>query len=74
MKLHTILASITALLFTTVTAFCHDEHEGHAGHGQVGKVNFSNSCAPAVQADLTSAVAMLSKRSGRARWPGNSTT
>lgn len=59
MKLRTILASVTALLFTTAVAFCHDEHEGHAGHGQVGKVNFSNSCAPAAQADLASAVAML---------------
>ena len=59
MKLRTILAIVPALLFTTVVAFCHDEHEGHAGHGQVGKVNFSNSCAPAVQADLASGVAML---------------
>jgi hypothetical protein len=59
MKLRTILGGVTALLFTTVAAFCHDEHESHAGHGQVGKVNFSNSCAPAAQADLASAVAML---------------
>src|SRR5258708_7353999 len=27
MKPRTILASVTALLFTTVVAFCHDEHE-----------------------------------------------
>jgi hypothetical protein len=59
MKLRTILASVTALLFTTVVAFGHDEHEGHTGHGQVGKVDFSNSCAPAVQAELASGVAML---------------
>ncbi len=59
MKLRTIIASLTALLFTTVTALCHDEHEGHTGHGQVGNVNFSNSCAPDVQADLTRGVAML---------------
>ena len=48
-----------SLLFTTVAALCHDEHEDHAGHGQVGSVNFSNSCAPAVQADLARGVAML---------------
>jgi len=59
MKLRTILVSFTALLFTTAAAFCHDEHEGHAGHGQVGNVNFSNSCAPAAQADLARSVAML---------------
>src|SRR6202166_259644 len=59
MKLRTVIASVAALLFTTVAALCHDEHEGHAGHGQVGNVNFSNSCAPAVQADLARGVAML---------------
>jgi hypothetical protein len=59
MKLRTIIVSITALLFTNVAALCHDEHEGHAGHGQVGNVSFSNSCVPAVQADLASGVAML---------------
>jgi hypothetical protein len=59
MKLRTIIASLTALLFTTAAALCHDEHEGHAGHGQVGNVTFSNSCAPAVRADLASGVAML---------------
>ena len=40
MKLHTVIASVAALLFTTVAALCHDEHEGHAGHSQVGTVNF----------------------------------
>ena len=59
MKLRTIIASLAALLFTTAAALCHDEHEGHAGHRQVGNVNFSNSCAPAVQAELASGVAML---------------
>src|ERR1700676_1520586 len=59
MKHRTVIASVAALLFTTVAALCHDEHEGHAGHGQVGNVNFSNSCAPAVQADLARGVAML---------------
>jgi hypothetical protein len=59
MKQRTIVACVAALLFMTVAARCHDEHEGHAGHGQVGNVNFSNSCAPAVQADLARGVAML---------------
>ncbi len=56
---HTIIATVTSLLFTTV-ALCDDEHAGHGGHGhQVGKVNFSNSCSPDVQADLASGVAMV---------------
>jgi hypothetical protein len=59
MKLRTIIAGAAAFLFTTVAALCHDEHEGHAGHGQVGNVDFSNSCSPAVQADLARGVAML---------------
>src|SRR3954470_10278386 len=59
MKRCKVIASAAALLFTTVAAFGHDEHQDHAGHGQVGNVNFSNSCAPAVQADLTRGVAML---------------
>src|ERR1700692_2493134 len=59
MKLRTIIVSVTALLFTNIAALCQDEHEGHAGHGQVGNVTFSNSCAPAVQADLARGVAML---------------
>src|ERR1700686_4414311 len=59
MKLRTIIVCVTALLFTNIAALCHDEHLGHAGHGQVGNVNFSNSCAAAVQADLARGVAML---------------
>lgn len=59
MKLRTVIVGAAALLFTTAAALCHDEHEGHAGHGQVGNVDFSNSCASAVQADLTRGVAML---------------
>ncbi len=59
MKLRTIIVCVTALLFTNVAARCQDEHEGHAARGRVGNVNFSNSCAPAVQADLASGVAML---------------
>jgi hypothetical protein len=52
MKMRTILASVTALLFTTVAAFCFDQHEDHAAHSQVGNINFSNSCAPTAQADM----------------------
>src|SRR5436189_6160976 len=59
MKLRTIFAGVAALLFTTVVAFCQDEHEGHAGHGEVGSVTFANSCGAAVQGELASAVAML---------------
>jgi len=59
MKTRTVIASVAAILFTTVAALCHEEHVGHAGHGQVGNVNFSNSCAAAVQADLARGVAML---------------
>src|SRR6185369_2221071 len=55
----TIIATVTALLFTTA-ALCDDEHAGHGGHGhQVGKVDFSNSCASGVQADLASGIAMV---------------
>jgi hypothetical protein len=59
MKLRTVIASLATLLFTSVAALCHDEQMGHAGHGHVGNVNFSNSCAAAVQADLARGVAML---------------
>jgi hypothetical protein len=60
MRLGTSLASIAALFFTTATALAHDEHAGHEGHGQaVGKVNFANSCASEVQAELMRGVAML---------------
>jgi hypothetical protein len=59
MKLRTFVTCVAAFLFTTVAALGHDEHEGHAGHGQVGHVDFANSCAPAVQADLASGIAML---------------
>jgi hypothetical protein len=56
----TIIATVTSLLFTTAAALCDDEHAGHGGHGhQVGKVDFSNSCASDVQADLASGVAMV---------------
>jgi tetratricopeptide (TPR) repeat protein len=59
MRPSTFAASIAALLFTTGTALSQDEHAGHGGHDKVGTVNFSNSCAPAVQADFARGVAML---------------
>src|SRR5260370_2114564 len=59
MKQRTVIAGVAALLFTTAAALCHDEHEDHGAHSQVGNVNFSVSCPPAVQADLARGVAML---------------
>ncbi len=60
MKPRTTLAlGIAAVLFTAA-ALAHDEHTGHEGHGQlVGTVNFENSCASDVQAELMRGVAML---------------
>ena len=59
MKLRTIIATVIATLLTTAAARGHDDHTSHGGHGGVGKVEFSNSCSPEVQADLASGVAML---------------
>lgn len=59
MRFRTFIASIAALLFMSGIAISHDEHADHEGHGKVGKVNFANSCAPAVQADFARGVAML---------------
>jgi tetratricopeptide (TPR) repeat protein len=60
MRLRTSLAGIAALLLTATTALAHDEHAGHESHGQVvGKVDFQNSCASEVQAELMRGVAML---------------
>src|SRR5689334_16698241 len=56
MRVGTVAAGIAALLLSSGIARSHDEH---AGHGQVGEVNFANSCAPAIQADLARGVAML---------------
>lgn len=56
MNVRTILTAVsTALLLCTNTAQAHEDE----GKGQLGKVNFANSCAPAVQTDLQRAVAML---------------
>src|SRR4051794_26723039 len=59
MTLRNFIACAVALLFNSAPALCHDEHEAHHGNGQVGVVNFSNSCGPAVQTDLARGVAML---------------
>jgi tetratricopeptide (TPR) repeat protein len=56
MRRHLTTATLAALLLHAGTAMAHDEH---AGHMAVGKVAFANSCAPAVQAEFLSGVAML---------------
>ena len=56
MKLRALAAGAAALLLASKVAFAD---EGHEVHGQVGKVNFANSCSPAVQADFLRGVAML---------------
>ena len=50
------LAAIAALVLTFTTPALAHETEGK---GKLGKVDFANSCSPAVQADLARAVAML---------------
>src|ERR1700730_19138509 len=60
MKTRTVIASVAAILFTTVAALCHEEHVGHAGHGQVGNVNFSNSFSAALYAYLEGGAAVCS--------------
>ena len=60
MALRILAASLTLLLATP--AMAQEGHAGHAGHerpDKLGKVAFANSCAAAVQEDLTRAVAML---------------
>lgn len=56
MKLRIAGAGIGALLLTSGMALAQHDH---GGHGAVGKVAFANSCAPAVQDELTRGVAML---------------
>src|SRR5690349_16866755 len=63
MTVRIVIAGIAALVLSSGAALshdehAHDEHAGHAAHG-LGEVNFSNSCAPAVQADFGRGVAML---------------
>jgi tetratricopeptide (TPR) repeat protein len=50
------VAGVAALLISAGGGLAD---EGHAGHSKVGSVAFANSCAPAVQAELTRGVAML---------------
>jgi tetratricopeptide (TPR) repeat protein len=62
MNIRLIATGFATVLFAAGHAPAQDSHSAHAGHGspeKVGTVNFTNSCAPAVQADLASGVAML---------------
>ena len=52
-----LIAVVTAVLFATGPVSA--QHKDHDGHGDVGKVDFPNSCSPAVQADFLRGVAML---------------
>ncbi len=60
---HVLSATLMfAGLFTCQSSLAQNEHSGHAehaGHGAVGKVNFANSCIPAVQEDFARGIAML---------------
>ena len=57
MNIRILIASAAAtLLLASGMAIAHDEDEGK---GQLGKVKFSNSCSPAVQAEFERGVAML---------------
>ena len=53
---HVITGLCAALVLSAGSAFAHDTAEGK---GQLGKVSFSTSCDPKVQADFDRAVAML---------------
>jgi tetratricopeptide (TPR) repeat protein len=55
MKRHRLIALLAAL--ASASAFAHDDDAQPAK--QLGKVNFANSCSPAVQQKLQRAVAML---------------
>jgi tetratricopeptide (TPR) repeat protein len=59
MRLRPSIATVAILLFTSGIAFSQGQLVGHESHGGVGKVNFPNSCAPAVQVDFARGVAML---------------
>lgn len=53
------LPSLAALVLAGLTAAAPAVAQQHAGHDKLGQVNFVNTCSPAVQADLTRAVALL---------------
>ncbi len=59
MKKHLVATGFASMLFAAGGAIAQGSHTGHAMHDKVGAVVFANSCAPAVQADLASGVAML---------------
>ncbi len=61
MRLLSRLTVIVAICLTTTFVSAQEEQHNHpAGDAsKLGKVNFANSCAPAVQAQFTRAVAML---------------
>ena len=56
MKLRNAIVGLAAILAFPCTALAHDTPEGK---GELGKVSFSTSCDPKVQADFDRAVAML---------------
>ena len=58
MPLLRLLAPLLCIL--AAVSFADEQHNHSAGHpGKLGKVNFTNSCSPAVQDRLQRAVAML---------------
>jgi tetratricopeptide (TPR) repeat protein len=50
-----LAAVVLGAILVTAPAFAQQ----HTGHEKLGQVNFANTCSPAVQADLTRAVALL---------------
>jgi tetratricopeptide (TPR) repeat protein len=57
MKLQRLIALLASLV--SAAAFAHDDDAKPGGTQQLGKVNFANSCKPAVQQKLQRGVAML---------------
>ncbi|HEU4352332.1 MAG TPA: hypothetical protein VFR66_10725 [Burkholderiales bacterium] len=57
MKRHRLIAVLAAL--ASAGAFAHDDDAKPGSKLQLGKVNFANSCSPAVQQKLQRGVAML---------------
>ena len=53
------LPSLAAVVLAGLVAAAPAVAQQHAGHEKLGQVNFANTCSPAVQADLTRAVALL---------------
>jgi tetratricopeptide (TPR) repeat protein len=59
MRVPTVAAALAAVCFSAGPTLAQHDHAHQGGQDQVGKVAFSNSCAPAVQDELGRAVAML---------------